>query len=216
MVAAMKVGGEKRAKDESPVKNTVDRKPKVISQAFSRNGSLRSGRETHRAPVAAATAAGKPSANPMQRPVRPTPRPTDRPFSRWGRNTARAREEGVERGEMAILSEKGCELCLESYRRQENSLSDDITSLLVQVHGIVQGVGFRDFLLTSAQQQKLDGWVRNRSDGTVEALIHGPTKAVELFVSRATKGPYGAKVTAVDLHNSEPPKEKGFLVRPTL
>jgi acylphosphatase len=95
-------------------------------------------------------------------------------------------------------------------------LSDDITSLRVQVHGIVQGVGFRDFLLASGQQNKLDGWVRNRSDGTVEALISGPTKAVELFVSHATKGPYGAKVTAVDLHNTEAPKEKGFIKRPTL
>jgi len=94
-------------------------------------------------------------------------------------------------------------------------LSDDITSLRVQVHGIVQGVGFRDFLLTSAQRQKLDGWVRNRKDGTVEALISGPTKAVELFVSHATKGPYGAKVTAVDLHNVEAPAEKGFTLLPT-
>src|SRR6185437_3219791 len=108
-VAAMKAGGEKRAKDESPVKTTVDRKPKVISQAFNRNGSLRSGRETHRAPVAAATAAGNPSANPMQRPVSPTPTATDRPFSRWGRNTARARGEGVERDEKAILSERASE-----------------------------------------------------------------------------------------------------------
>jgi acylphosphatase len=95
-------------------------------------------------------------------------------------------------------------------------LSDDITSLRVQVHGIVQGVGFRDFLLTSAQTHKLDGWVRNRSDGTVEALVSGPTKKVELFVGHATKGPYGAKVTAVDLHNVEAPDEKGFVQRPTL
>jgi acylphosphatase len=95
-------------------------------------------------------------------------------------------------------------------------LSDDITSLRVQVHGIVQGIGFRDFLLTSAQTHKLDGWVRNRSDGTVEALVSGPTKQVELFVSHATKGPYGAKVTAVDLHDTEPPKKKGFARRPTL
>ena len=94
-------------------------------------------------------------------------------------------------------------------------MSDDTTSLRVQVHGIVQGVGFRDFLLTSAQQQKLDGWVRNRPDGTVEALVSGPTKAVEIFVSHATKGPHGAKVTAVDLHNSEPPAEKGFAIQPT-
>ncbi|MDB5733435.1 MAG: acylphosphatase [Alphaproteobacteria bacterium] len=93
---------------------------------------------------------------------------------------------------------------------------DEITSLRVHVHGIVQGIGFRDFLIMSAQRQKLDGWVRNRADGSVEALVSGPTKAVEMFVSHATKGPEGAKVSAVDLHNSEPPAEKGFIRRPSL
>jgi acylphosphatase len=95
-------------------------------------------------------------------------------------------------------------------------LSDDITSLRVHVHGFVQGIGFRDFLVMAAQQQKLDGWVRNRSDGSVEALVSGPTKAVEIFVTNATKGPQGAKVSAVDLHNSEPPVEKGFIRRPSI
>jgi acylphosphatase len=95
-------------------------------------------------------------------------------------------------------------------------LSEDITSLRVHVHGFVQGVGFRDFLIVAAQQQMLDGWVRNRSDGSVEALVSGPTKAVELFVTHATKGPAGAKVSAVDLHNSEPPADKGFVRRPSL
>lgn len=95
-------------------------------------------------------------------------------------------------------------------------MSEDITSLRVHVHGFVQGVGFRDFLVMSAQAQKLDGWVRNRSDGSVEALVSGPTKAVEVFVGHATKGPYGARVSAVDLHNSEPPGEKGFIRRPSL
>ena len=98
----------------------------------------------------------------------------------------------------------------------EICVSDDITSLKVHVHGFVQGVGFRDFLVMSAQAQKLDGWVRNRSDGTVEALVSGPTKAVEVFVSHATKGPHGAKVSAVDLHNSDAPAERGFKRRPTL
>ena len=69
---------------------------------------------------------------------------------------------------------------------------DDITSLTVRVEGFVQGVGFRDFLVMAAEAQKLDGWVRNRSDGTVEALVSGPTKAVEIFVTNATKGPPGA------------------------
>lgn len=98
----------------------------------------------------------------------------------------------------------------------EMRVKHDITSLRVQVHGIVQGVGFREFLIMAAQAQNLDGWVRNRSDGTVEALISGPTKAVEIFVTNATKGPPGAKVSAVDLHNSEPPTEKGFVRRPSL
>ena len=87
---------------------------------------------------------------------------------------------------------------------------EDITSLRVRIEGFVQGVGFRDFLLMSAQINKLDGWVRNRADGSVEALVSGTTKAVEAFVSAATTGPRGARVTAVDLHNSEPPAEKGF------
>jgi acylphosphatase len=95
-------------------------------------------------------------------------------------------------------------------------MSDDITSLLVRVEGIVQGVGFRAFLTMAAMRNGLQGWVRNRSDGSVEALVSGPTKRVEDFVSAATQGPQGARVKAVDLHNSEPPAEKGFQQRATL
>ena len=87
---------------------------------------------------------------------------------------------------------------------------DEITTLKVRVEGFVQGVGFRDYLIMAAQQNKLDGWVRNLSDGAVEALVSGPTKAVEAFVSAATRGPQGARVTAVDLDVWEPPAEKGF------
>jgi acylphosphatase len=98
----------------------------------------------------------------------------------------------------------------------ETPMSEDLTAMRVHVHGFVQGVGFRDFLVMAAQAQKLDGWVRNRSDGSVEALVSGPTKAVEIFVTNATKGPAGAKVSAVDLHNSTPPADKGFVRRPSL
>jgi acylphosphatase len=94
--------------------------------------------------------------------------------------------------------------------------NDDMTCLLVRVEGFVQGVGFRDFLMMAGQINKLDGWVRNRSDGAVEALVCGATKAVENFVAAATQGPRGARVTAVDLHNSEPPGEKGFQRKETL
>lgn len=95
-------------------------------------------------------------------------------------------------------------------------MSEDITSLKVHVHGFVQGVGFRDFLIMAAERNSLDGWVRNRADGSVEALVSGPQKAVEDFVGHATKGPAGARISAVDLHNSEPPAEKGFTRRPSL
>lgn len=95
-------------------------------------------------------------------------------------------------------------------------MSDDLTSLIVHVKGFVQGVGFRDFLTMAAEHHKLDGWVRNRNDGSVEALVSGPTKAVEGFVAHAMKGPQGAKVEHVDLHNSEPPVEKGFKRRASL
>ena len=95
-------------------------------------------------------------------------------------------------------------------------MTEEITSLRVCVQGFVQGVGFRDFLRMAAMRNKLDGWVRNRSDGSVEALVSGPTKAVEAFVGAATQGPRGARVSAVDLHNSEPPPAKGFDLLPTL
>jgi acylphosphatase len=96
------------------------------------------------------------------------------------------------------------------------AMTDDLTSLIVHVKGFVQGVGFRDFLTMAAEHHKLDGWVRNRSDGSVEALVSGPTRAVEGFVASATKGPQGARIEHVDLHNSEPPAEKGFKCRSSL
>lgn len=94
-------------------------------------------------------------------------------------------------------------------------MSDDVTSMIVRIHGFVQGVGFRDFLRLAAEQAGLDGWVRNRADGSVEALVSGTTKAVESFVAAATHGPRGARVTAVDLVNSTPPAEKGFRQQPS-
>ena len=95
-------------------------------------------------------------------------------------------------------------------------MTDDLTSLIVHIKGFVQGVGFRDFLAMAAEHHKLDGWVRNRNDGSVEALVSGPTKAVEIFVGFAAKGPPAARVAHFDLHVSEPPAEKGFKRLPSL
>jgi len=95
-------------------------------------------------------------------------------------------------------------------------MTDDLTNMLVHIKGFVQGVGFRDYLVMAAEHHKLDGWVRNRNDGSVEALVSGPTKAVEGFVASAMKGPPGARIAHVDLHNSEPPGETGFRRRASL
>ena len=73
-------------------------------------------------------------------------------------------------------------------------MTNDLTSLIVHVKGFVQGVGFRDFFAMAAEHHKLDGWVRNRDDGSVEALVSGPTKAVEAFVASAMKGPPAARI----------------------
>ena len=92
----------------------------------------------------------------------------------------------------------------------------DITSLRLRIEGFVQAVGYRNFAIEEARQLSRDGWIRNRSDGTVEALVSGPTKAVEAFVAACSRGPAGARVKCIDLHNAEPPDEKGFHRRPSL
>jgi len=63
------------------------------------------------------------------------------------------------------------------------------------ISGRVQGVGFRYALADEARARKLSGWVRNRRDGTVEALIAGPENEVEALIAWARRGPPGARVT---------------------
>jgi len=94
--------------------------------------------------------------------------------------------------------------------------AEDITTLRVRIEGFVQAVGFRNFVIYEAQRLKLDGWVRNRSDGAVEALVSGDTKLVESFVASCMKGPEGSLVKNVDLFKADPPEEKGFHRRSSL
>lgn len=92
---------------------------------------------------------------------------------------------------------------------------DDITSLRLKIEGHVQGVGFRAFAANEARKLLLDGWVRNQLDGTVEILISGPTVPVETFVGICMRGPSYGKVTNVELHRAEPPKQRGFHIAST-
>ena len=93
---------------------------------------------------------------------------------------------------------------------------NEITALRLRIEGFVQAVGYRNFAITEAQRLGINGWIRNRADGTVEALASGERKAVEAFIAACMKGPPGARVKSVDLLDSEPATEKGFRRRSSL
>jgi acylphosphatase len=67
------------------------------------------------------------------------------------------------------------------------------------IHGRVQGVGYRAFVEEEAATLGLDGWVRNRRGGTVEAVVAGSAEAVEAMVAACRKGPFSARVDRVDV-----------------
>jgi acylphosphatase len=83
----------------------------------------------------------------------------------------------------------------------------------VVVHGSVQGVFFRDTTRRKAEQRGVSGWVRNCSDGTVEALFEGDPEAVEAMVAFARAGPRGASVERVDVSDASPEGGGAFEVR---
>jgi acylphosphatase len=72
-----------------------------------------------------------------------------------------------------------------------------MTTCRVTISGRVQGVGFRYALADEARARKLCGWVRNRRDGSVEAIVAGPEPDVEALIAWAHRGPPAARVTAV-------------------
>ena len=69
--------------------------------------------------------------------------------------------------------------------------------LLVTIRGRVQGVGYRAWVEHQASAAKLEGWVRNRRDGSVEALFAGPPRLVADLVALCRHGPPASKVTDV-------------------
>ena len=82
------------------------------------------------------------------------------------------------------------------------------------VHGMVQGVGYRWSVSREARRLGLAGWVRNRSDGTVEAVAQGPDDAVEALVDWCRTGPAGAQVSRVDVTDQPPEQLTGFQIEP--
>ncbi len=88
-------------------------------------------------------------------------------------------------------------------------------SLRLRIHGRVQGVGYRDWLVKQARAHGLDGWVRNREDGGVEALLAGEAAAVQAVASACRRGPTLAVVASIEEHFSEAPEQPGFHRLPT-
>ena len=92
-------------------------------------------------------------------------------------------------------------------------MSDGPTRRHVVISGDVQGVSFRDATRKEAEQAGLAGWVRNRDDGSVEAVFEGDADAVERLVEWCRSGPSSADVDDVDVSEEETQGESGFDVR---
>ena len=88
----------------------------------------------------------------------------------------------------------------------------------VIVEGFVQGVGYRHFVRRAALRLGVAGWVRNRADGSVEALIVGAPAEVEGMLAEMRRGPRGATVTSLRLAAPTEAAEAAatFAVRPTV
>ena len=83
----------------------------------------------------------------------------------------------------------------------------------VVIAGRVQGVGYRDWMVAQARALGVAGWVRNRADGAVEALVYGETDAVEELLRACRRGPRLAAVSRIEENWDEPPIEPGFIRR---
>lgn len=83
----------------------------------------------------------------------------------------------------------------------------------VIVSGDVQGVFFRQSCRQEARALGVSGWVRNRADGTVEAVLEGEAGAVEQVLAWMRTGPPSATVTDVHARPEEPSGVRGFSIR---
>lgn len=93
-------------------------------------------------------------------------------------------------------------------------MSERLTRRLV-VRGRVQGVWFRESMRLEAEALGIAGWVRNRGDGSVEAMVQGAPAAVEAITRWARRGPEGAAVESLEVSEADGDFER-FEKRPTV
>jgi len=92
----------------------------------------------------------------------------------------------------------------------------DPVAIRVRIEGRVQGVWYRGWTVHQATVRGLAGWVRNRRDGSVEALFAGPESAVQDMLAACRKGPPAARVIAVTESPAAMPDGSGFVQLPTV
>ena len=93
------------------------------------------------------------------------------------------------------------------------SMQGDSVRRRAIVHGRVQGVFFRDSVRERANAHGVAGWVCNRSDGAVEAVLEGPEEAVLRVLRFMETGPPQAEVSGVQVADEEPEGLSGFEIR---
>lgn len=91
-----------------------------------------------------------------------------------------------------------------------------MTSKRVRITGRVQGVSYRAWTQDTARALGLDGWARNRADGSVEAMFAGDADAVDRILAACRQGPPAAQVENIEILAEGEPVKPGFPVRPTV
>jgi acylphosphatase len=95
-------------------------------------------------------------------------------------------------------------------------MSATIKTIRVEIRGRVQGVYYRAWTVARASQLGLNGWVRNRLDGSVEAVFHGPAGALDQMLADCRRGPQAARVESVTDELFDMIPERGFSQLPTV
>lgn len=90
-----------------------------------------------------------------------------------------------------------------------------ITARHLAIHGRVQGVFYRGWAVRTATRLDISGWIRNRADGSVEALAIGEAEAVDAFIARCRAGSPSARVDELIVTTAEWEPTDGFKQRPT-